>query len=222
MKTFVLVILMTGMAISLKAQAETLHLQDSIRKDTIDPTPIHMAGNGLNLGLAIGFPWSVGAHISILSWRNMGIGLGIKLTKIRSSERAVDFKKATIDLKPGDILITYSLFFIKEFPTERKNIKAGLELGIAVVDYVAARFEDQNIGSFMEQFSSLGSSNYYIGYAHRYTIGMSYKLSLIFPFRNYSGVEMALAGNLNMYKPYIGFELGWTISRRRNSIGKRR
>jgi hypothetical protein len=221
MKTFFLVILMTGMAIPLIAQAETLHLQDSLWKDPIDTTSIHMAGNVLNLGLAIGYPWSAGAHISILSWRGMGLGFGIKLSKIRSSEHAVDFKKATIDLKPGDILITYSLFFIKEFPTERKNIKAGLELGIAFVDYAAARFEDQNIGSFMEQFSSLGSSNYYIGYAHRYTIGMSYKLRLNFPFRDYMGMEMALAGNLNMYKPYIGFELGWTINRRRKSPGRR-
>jgi len=219
MKTIVLVIILTGMVISLNSQPKTSYLQDSLRRRSRDTTFINMTKNEFSFKFVLGFPWSVGAHVSFLSLKDLGIGFSVKLTKLKSSDRVVDFKKSTFNLKPGDILITYSLFFVKEFPTRKHNTQAGIELGVAFVDYVAARSDDQNIGSFMENFSSLGSSNYYIGYSHRYTLGMSYRLKLKFQFRKYTGLEMAIAGNLNIYKPYIGFELGWIISRRRNRIG---
>ena len=178
---------------------------------TSDESKMVKRPNRIYLGLDLGYPPSVGGRITFMPVKDLGISFSIKRTSMIGSKIPLAFKKNAYGFKPGDVLLAYSLCFVKNFPARGKKSFPGIEFGLALVDYAVAKFNDKSFGSIGEGLLSLHPSNLYINYSHRYTLGLSYRFKINIPKKNLCGFELSLAGNLNKCRSYIGIEVSWLI-----------
>ena len=122
----------------------------------------------LYLGLDLGYPPSIGGRITYMPRKDLGISLGVKQSSLIGAKLPVEFKKNAYGFEPGNVLIAYSLSFVKNFPFITRKTFPGIEFGLAVVDHAVAKFNHKSFGSIGEGLLSLSPSNLYMNYSHRY------------------------------------------------------
>lgn len=176
-----------------------------------------LKSNKIYLSLGPGYPWSVGGNITYISKKNLGVSMNIKYTTLKSKNLPTDYRSSFWDMygNPRDKLLTLSLLFVKEFSTSNPKIRTGIEAGISLIQYSEARYTPYDPG-WGVLFGA--TQNYNVHYSDYSSAGISLRGKVEFPLAPWTGFEIALSGNINRYRSYVGIEVYWMIGRVRDRI----
>ena len=101
---------------------------------------------------------------------------------------------------PTDDINVLSVNTIKEFPTQSKLIRFGIEFGPALVISQIAVFTP------VSNWIPLLGSNYTMTHDNNTTIGLSLRGKAEFPLTRFAGLEVAAHTNINKFRSILGVE----------------
>ncbi len=106
---------------------------------------------------------------------------------------------------PTDNIHVLSFLLLKEFPTQTKFVRFGIEFGPAFVKYEVARFTSvSNPIPFM-------GSNYDVSHDNNSSIGFSVRAKAEFPLTRFAGLEIAPNANINGFRSVLDIDFCLTL-----------
>ena len=101
---------------------------------------------------------------------------------------------------------------VREFPSRTsKRVRFGLEAGPSLVKY-------ERVDSYYLSYGWIFGSYYKAKTTEFTTGGLALRAKIEFPVSLGFGLEIALTGNINPYKPHFGIEFYLTVGKVRDRI----
>jgi hypothetical protein len=169
------------------------------------------------LGFGGGYPRNAGLSFTVILKNDWGGSISVKHTsfdkKDQSGKAYGIWGTGSI---PGDEYTEYSLCVVREFRSKTsKRVRFGLEGGPSLVYYEKVESYFLSYGWFFGSYYSAVTSDYT-------TVGLALRTKIEFPVSLGFGLEIALYGNINQYRPHAGFEIYLTVGKVRDRLTPRK
>jgi len=169
----------------------------------------------LDIGVGVAKGTLSGGGLNFILSNNLGGSFSFNELVIEAKKLPNDYKPSSFlgyrIGNPEDKVQSYSLRFLKEFPTNNIKVRFGLEGGPSIVKYTAKEFV-KSVSQPISLFILFGeTSNYKSTTTTNNTIGASFRAKMEFPIGRWIGLELALNSNINQYHTYVGAEIHMTV-----------
>lgn len=184
-----------------------------VEEESVPPVPDLLKSTKVYLGFGGGYPKNAGLSFTVVLKNDWGGSISAKHTsfdkKDRSGETFGIFGAGSV---PGDEFTEYAMCVVREFPSRTsKRIRFGLEGGLSLVYYEKVESYFLTSGWFFGTYYSAVTTDYT-------TVGLALRAKIEFPVSLGLGLEVALYGNINRYKPHAGFEIYLTLGKVRDRL----
>ena len=163
-------------------------------------------------GVGTGFPWLFSADVTYLSKRNIGLSVNYNMYALKSANLPSDYTSDFYGAfgNPKDKFKAFSLLFVIDIRRPKQKLRPGFEAGLSWISYEEANYQRQDPG-WGVIFGA--TQNYEVTYTSEWSTGFQVRAKLEVLFNHILGCEIALTGNINKYRSFVGIEAIFLIGR---------
>ena len=210
MKKSIILICLCTLSFSFVSNAQKAYVPN--QKTKLTALYLNIGGGTSNGNLS-------GMGLNFILSNNWGGSLGFNELNRKSKKMPSNYNPGSFlgfrGTFPKDKTYSYSIRFLREFPSNSKKVRYGLEGGLSIVKHTAVHFTKNDVTPvdrfIINLFTLSDPSNYNVSYSTKSTVGASFRAKLEFPLARWIGLELAAISNLNRFQSYVGGEIHLTI-----------
>jgi len=156
----------------------------------------------------------MGMGYSLIRNNYIGGNINFKANIFKSGDVPTDYNDDGYRVfSPKDYVNILSFNLVKEYILPHKSMRLGFEAGPSWINYSKAIIEpnpnyDPNPDPDVNWIYRIGTKHKYNkSHTSDNTIGLSLKVKTVFPITSFTGMELAIFGNINNLKSVAGFDI---------------